>query len=81
MYSLSYILLRVTFCAVITVTRGKGSTAFLRSSCMFLDKKTLLKIWLNPGLNLTIFRGTGPSASNDLLVMSASGDLMLEHQR
>ena len=27
---------------------------------MFLDKKTLLKIWLNPGLNLTIFRGTGP---------------------
>ena len=24
-----------------------------------LDKKTLLKIWLNPGLNLTIFRGTG----------------------
>ena len=48
---------------------------------MFLDTKTLLKIWLNPGLNLTIFRGTGPSASNDLLVMSASGDLMLEHQR
>ena len=28
---------------------------------MFLDKKTLLKIWLNPGLNLTIFRGTGPN--------------------
>ena len=27
---------------------------------MFLDKKTLLKIWLNPGLNLTIFRGNGP---------------------
>ena len=27
---------------------------------MFLDKKTLLKIWLNPGLNLTIFRGTWP---------------------
>ena len=27
---------------------------------MFLDKKTLLKIWLNPGLNLTICRGTGP---------------------
>ena len=25
------------------------------SSCMFLDKKTFLKIWLNPGLNLTIF--------------------------
>ena len=29
---------------------------------MFLDKKTLLKIWLNPGLNLTIFRGTEPSS-------------------
>ena len=27
---------------------------------MFLDKKTRLKIWLNPGLNLTIFQGTGP---------------------
>ena len=27
---------------------------------MFLDKKTLLQIWLNPGLKLTIFRGPGP---------------------
>ena len=27
---------------------------------MFLDEKTVLEIWLNPGLNLTIFRGTGP---------------------
>ena len=27
---------------------------------MFLDKKTLLKIWLTPGLNLTMFRVTGP---------------------
>ena len=27
---------------------------------MFLDEKTLLEIWLNPGLNLTIFQGTGP---------------------
>ena len=26
----------------------------------FLDKKTLLKIWLNPGLKLTIFRGSWP---------------------
>ena len=33
---------------------------FVTSSCMFLDEKTVLKIWLNPGLNLTIFRGTGP---------------------
>ena len=29
-------------------------------SYMFLDKNTLLKIWLNPGLNLTMFRGTEP---------------------
>ena len=27
---------------------------------MFLDEKTVLEIWVNPGLNLTIFRGTGP---------------------
>ena len=27
---------------------------------MFLDKKTLLKIWLIPWLNLTIIRGTRP---------------------
>ena len=27
---------------------------------MFLDKKTVLKIWPNPGLNLTVVRGTGP---------------------
>ena len=33
---------------------------FVSSSDMFLDKKTLLKIWVNPGLNLTVFRGTGP---------------------
>ena len=28
-------------------------------SCLFLDKKTRLKMWLNLGLSLTIFRGTG----------------------
>ena len=33
---------------------------FVTLSCMFLDEKTLLEIWLNPGLNLTIFQGTGP---------------------
>ena len=27
---------------------------------MFLDEKTELEIWLNPGLNLTIFQATGP---------------------
>ena len=30
------------------------------SSCMFLDEKTVLEIWLNPGLHLTISRATGP---------------------
>ena len=33
---------------------------------MFLDKKNLLKIWLNPGLNLTIFRETGPRCPDNL---------------
>ena len=32
---------------------------------MFLDKKILLKIRLNPGLNLTTFRGTGPRTFRD----------------
>ena len=38
----------------------KAKKYFVSSSNFFLDKKTLLKIWLNPGLNLTTFRGTGP---------------------
>ena len=38
----------------------KAKKYFVSSSNLFLDKKTLLKIWLNPGLNLTTFRGTGP---------------------
>ena len=40
----------------------KAQQCFVSSSNMFLDKKTLLKIWLNPGLNLSVFRGTGPRA-------------------
>ena len=39
---------------------SKAEQYFVSLSCMFLDKKTLLKIGLNPGLNLTIFRGTEP---------------------
>ena len=35
---------------------------FVTSSCMFLDEKTVLEIWLNPGLNLTIFQGIGRRA-------------------
>ena len=38
----------------------KAQQYFVSSSCMFLDKETLHKIWLNRGLNLTIFSGTGP---------------------
>ena len=34
----------------------KAQLYFVNSSCMSLDKKTLLKIWLNPELNLTIFQ-------------------------
>ena len=34
----------------------KAQLYFVNSSCMSLDKKTLLKIWLNSELNLTIFQ-------------------------
>ena len=37
----------------------KTQQYFVSSSDTFLDKKTLLVIWLNPGLNLTTFWGTG----------------------
>ena len=35
----------------------KTQQYFVSSSDMLLEKKTWLKIWLNPGLNLTIFCG------------------------
>ena len=38
----------------------KARQYFVSSSFMFLDKKTLLQIWLNPGLKLAIFREPGP---------------------
>ena len=38
----------------------KTQQYFVSSSDTFLDKKTLLEIWLNPGLNLTTFWETGP---------------------
>ena len=34
-----------------------GKRYVVSSSWIFLDEKTLLKVWLNPGLKLTIFRG------------------------
>ena len=40
------------------------------SSYIFLDEKTMLEIWLNPGLNLTIFRGTGPRCESVKVMFS-----------
>ena len=59
---------------------------------MFLDKKILLKIWLNPRLNLTIFRGTGPrtlapdttaiySTRNSGQVMGSSLQLLINPEK
>ena len=36
----------------------KAQQYFVTSSCIFLDEKTVLEVWLNPGFNLTMFRGT-----------------------
>ena len=38
----------------------KAQQCFVSSGCTFLGKKAFLKIWINPRLNLTIFRGTRP---------------------
>ena len=43
--------------------RVKVQQYFVSLSYMFLDMKTVLKIWLNPGYNSTIFRRTRPSSS------------------
>ena len=37
---------------------------FCKFGYMFLDKETLLKILFNPGLNFTIFHGSGPRLSD-----------------
>ena len=47
MLSLLYLLVKAQWC-------------FVTSSCLFLDEKTVIEVWFNPGLNLTIFPGTGP---------------------
>ena len=54
----SYVLLRVTLCVIFPYLEVKAQQCFVSSRGMFLGKKTLLKIWLNPGLNLTIFPRT-----------------------
>ena len=63
-------------CIIITV---KAQHYFVCSSYMFLLKKTVLKItvlkiWLNPGLNLTIFRGTGQSLATNQVKVYFDGD-------
>ena len=45
----------------------KTKQYFVCSSNVFLDKKTVLKIWINPGLNVTIFRGTGRWTPDQML--------------
>ena len=63
------------FVFLLLYLREKAQQYFVSSSCMFLDKKTLLKGKLNPGLNLIIFRGTRPWA---LLSMSLETDHYLD---
>ena len=61
LYLHSYALLRETFCVIVSfVFEVKAQEYFVSLGYMFSDKKPLLQIWLYPGLNLTIFRGTGP---------------------
>ena len=39
----------------------KAQQYFVSLNSVFLDKKTLIKILVNPGLHLTIFQGTRSS--------------------
>ena len=43
--------------------RVKAQQYFESLSYMFLKKKTMLKIWLNPGLNLSSFNEPGPGVN------------------
>ena len=43
---------------------SKATMVFCKFGYMFLDKETLLKILFNPGLNFTIFHGSGPRLSD-----------------
>ena len=64
-----YVLLGVILCVeyilcvelrLNSILSGIGSGGFVSSSCMFVDKKTLLQIGFNRGLNVIISPGTGP---------------------
>ena len=60
----------------------KTQQYFVSSSDMFLEKKTLLKIWLNPALNLTIFCGF-ISHSQDLMAKrkDPGREVEIDHSR
>ena len=66
-----------TFCVSVSLLFlvVKAQQYFVTSSCMLLDEKTVLEIWLNPGLNLPIFRGTGPRWSLNRLCLLSRGVL------
>ena len=40
--------------------RVQAQQYFVNLSYMVVDKKAVVKIWINLGLNLTFFRGNGP---------------------
>ena len=48
--------------------RVQAQQHFVSLSYMVVDEKIVLKIWLNLGLNLTFFRGTGPRAPSVTLL-------------
>ena len=48
------------FVSSLLYLRVKAQQYFVSLSYMFVDRKTVLKMWLNLGLSLTIFRETGP---------------------
>ena len=47
----SYVLLRETLC-VGSVSWSRAKQYFVSSRCMFVDKKTLFKLWLNSRVKL-----------------------------
>ena len=59
------------FVSSLLYLRVKAQQYFVSLSYMFVDRKTVLKMRLNLGLSLTIFRGTGPWLPG--ITMGASG--------
>ena len=47
----SYVLLRETLC-VVTVSWSRAKQYFVSSRCMFVDKKTLFKLWFHSRVKL-----------------------------